>query len=101
VSESGSHLVLINAFEVPDGQDDDFIRGWEAARDYLKDQPGYVDTSLHRAVAPGVDFRFVNVARWESAEHFRAALGSDGFQEASKGLSQYSAHPGLYEVIRT
>jgi len=101
VSDSAQHLVLINAFEVPEESDEEFLRGWEAARDYLQDQPGYVDTSLHRAVAPGVDFRFVNVGRWESAEHFQKAIASEAFQEVSKALADYSAHPGLYEVVRT
>ncbi len=94
-------LVLINAFEVPPDADDDFIDGWEAARDYLKEQPGYVDTALHRAVSPGADFRFVNVARWQSVEDFQAAIQSPGFQEVSQGLAAYRPHPGLYEVIRT
>ena len=57
-------LVLINAFEVAPDEDDEFIRGWERARDYLQTQPGYVDTALHRRVSPDADFRFVNVGRW-------------------------------------
>jgi heme-degrading monooxygenase HmoA len=101
VSDSAQPLILINAFEVSEEAEEEFLRGWDAARDYLKEQPGYVDTALHRAVAPGVDFRFVNVARWESAEHFQEAISSEGFEDASKALSEYSAHPGLYEVVRT
>ena len=101
MSDSAQHLVLINAFEVPEESDEEFLSAWESARDYLQEQPGYVETVLHRAVAPGVDFRFVNVAKWESAEHFQKAISSDGFQEVSKALSGYSAHPGLYEVVRT
>jgi hypothetical protein len=59
VEGSSQPLVLINAFEVPPDADDDFIRGWEAARDYLQTQPGYVGTALHRAVSPDADFRFI------------------------------------------
>lgn len=94
-------LVLINAFEVPPDGDEDFIRGWEAARDYLQSQPGYVDTALHRAVSPDADFRFVNVARWQSPAHFQAAVQSPGFREVSQALASYRSHPGLYEVVRT
>ena len=101
MSDSAQPLVLINAFEVADEADEEFVRDWKAARDYLKEQPGYVDTALHKAIAPGVDFRFVNVARWESAEHFQKAISSEEFQEISKALSDYSAHPGLYEVVQT
>jgi heme-degrading monooxygenase HmoA len=40
-------LVLINAFEVPGDQAEQFIAAWEKTRDYLASQPGYVDTVLH------------------------------------------------------
>jgi heme-degrading monooxygenase HmoA len=101
VQQPSQPLVLINAFEVPPDADDEFIRGWEAARDYLQNQPGYVDTALHRAVSPDADFRFVNVARWESPQHFQAAIQSSGFREASQGLASFRPHPALYEVVRT
>ena len=92
---------MINAFEVPDGRDDDFVRGWEAAREYLEAQPGYLDTALHRAVSPDAEFRFVNVARWESPQAFQAAVQSDAFRAAAQELAPYRAHPALYEVVRT
>ena len=94
-------FVLINAFEVPPDDDDEFIRGWEAARDYLEAQPGYVDTALHQAVDPEAEFRFVNIARWERAEAFQAALHSPGFRETAQGLAEFRAHPALYRVIRS
>jgi heme oxygenase (mycobilin-producing) len=99
--QSRQPLVLINAFEVPPEADDEFIRGWKAAREYLEAQPGYVDTALQRAVSPDADFRFVNVGRWESPQAFQAAIQSAGFREASEGLGRFRPHPGLYEVIRT
>jgi heme-degrading monooxygenase HmoA len=101
VDEQRQPMILINAFEVPPDKDDEFIRGWEAARDFLQTQAGYVDTALHRAVSPDADFRFVNVARWESPQHFQAAIQSDGFREASQGLASFPPHPALYEVVRT
>ena len=54
-------LILINAFEVPGEEADQFVAAWEKTRDYLATQPGYVDTALHQAVAPGADFQFVNI----------------------------------------
>jgi heme-degrading monooxygenase HmoA len=95
-SESG--VVLINPFEVPAGADEEFIASWEAARDYLRGQPGYLHTRLHRSILPHADFRFVNIAEWESAEAFRAAMESSGFQQA--GRVPYPAHPALYQVVR-
>lgn len=98
---SSNPLVLINAFEVPEGREEEFIRGWEASRDYLKSQPGYVDTALHQAVSPDPDFRFVNVGRWENAQAFQAAVQSPGFRQVSAALGDFRPHPALYRVVRT
>ncbi|MDQ3894828.1 MAG: antibiotic biosynthesis monooxygenase [Actinomycetota bacterium] len=92
-------LVLINAFEVAPDEDDEFIRGWEAARDYLQTQPGYVDTALHRSVSPDADRRFVNVGRWRSVEDFQAETQSPAV-DVMQQLGRYRPHPGLYQVVR-
>jgi len=94
-------LTLINAFEVPGEQAEQFIAAWEKTRDYLETQPGYVDTALHQAVMPGADFQFVNIAHWQTAGDFLAAIQSRGFQESAAGLAGYRLHPGLYQVVRT
>ena len=94
-------LTLINAFEVPGDEADQFIAAWEKTRDYLSSQPGYVDTALHQAVSPGADFLFVNVGHWRSVEDFMAATQSPGFRELAAGLAGYRPHPGLYRVVRT
>jgi heme-degrading monooxygenase HmoA len=94
-------VVLINAFEVPAAEAGQFIAAWEKTRDYLQTQPGYIDTALHQALSPGAEFRFVNIAHWESAETFQAATRSPGFREAAAGLTGYPPHPSLYHVVRT
>jgi heme-degrading monooxygenase HmoA len=90
-------VVLINSFEVPAGEDDVFVRGWERARDFLKTQPGYLSTQLHRSISPSADFRFVNVALWESEEAFRLATGKPEFRSASV---PYRFHASLYQVVQ-
>jgi heme-degrading monooxygenase HmoA len=94
-------LILINAFEVPGEEADQFVAAWERTRDYLATEPGYVDTALHQAVASGADFQFVNIGRWQTAEDFLAATQSPGFRESAAGLGNYRPHPGLYRVVRT
>jgi heme oxygenase (mycobilin-producing) len=94
-------LVLINVFEVPAEEAEQFIAAWEQVRDYLKSQPGYIDTALHQAVAPDVEFQFVNVAHWRTAEEFLAATQSPGFMQSAVGLAGYPLHPNLYWVVRT
>ncbi len=45
-------VVLINAFEVPADEAGQFIEAWERTRDFLKAQPGYMDTALHQPAWP-------------------------------------------------
>jgi heme-degrading monooxygenase HmoA len=93
-------VILINPFEVPEGtEDEDFLRGWERAADYMRQQPGFLRSSLHRALAPDARFRFINVAEWASPQDFQAAVGSDEFREIAQGAAPGS--PALYEVVRS
>ncbi len=72
-------LVLINAFEVPRDEAEQFIAAWEKTRDYLATQPGNVDTALRQAMTPGADFQFVNIARWTFY-----VTGPDGVHEVTQ-----------------
>jgi heme-degrading monooxygenase HmoA len=91
--------VLINAFEVPAGEDDVFLAAWERARDFLRDKEGYVATRLHQSLAPEAEFRFVNIGLWANPQVFVEAVGDPGFREASN--MPYRPHPSLYEVVGT
>ncbi|MEZ4235521.1 MAG: antibiotic biosynthesis monooxygenase family protein [Myxococcota bacterium] len=93
-------VTLINCFEVDPSRIEPAIAAWERVHGILRAQPGYVDTALHRALAPSARFQLVNVARWESAEHFHTAIGrlSGGRPPEVAGLA---ALPALYTVVRT
>ena len=92
--------ILINPFDVaPELPDDQFLAGWQRAAQYMRAQPGFVSTKLHRAVSPDAKFRFVNVAEWESPSAFQAAVASEEFRAmAGRGPANY---PALYEVAAT
>jgi heme-degrading monooxygenase HmoA len=94
-------VILINAFEVPAGDAENFIAAWEKTRDFLQTQSGYVDTALHQAARPDAEFQFVNIARWRTADDFMAATQSPGFRESAAGLAGYRPHPALYRLVRT
>ena len=89
--------VLINPFEVaPELPEDQFLAGWQRAAEYMRSQPGFVSTKLHRAVSPDAKFRFVNVAECESPGAFQQAVSSEEFRAmAGRGPANY---PALYEV---
>jgi heme oxygenase (mycobilin-producing) len=90
-------VVLINAFEVPAEEDEAFFRGWERAQGFLSTQEGYLSTRLHRSLSPTADFRFVNVALWQSKQTFQAATSQPGFRNAAV---PFRFHASLYEVMR-
>lgn len=94
-------FVLINTFEVQPEDDEEFVANWETTRDYLQQQPGYIDTALHQAVSPDAEFRFVNVARWESPQHFQGAIQTEGFRAQAEKLKRFTSHPGLYRLLKS
>ncbi|EAV41968.1 hypothetical protein SIAM614_25152 [Roseibium aggregatum IAM 12614] len=97
---SKAPVTLINSFEVPQDRLADAIRGWEKARDFLKQQPGYVTTRLHQSLSPQAKFQLVNVALWESPDAYQTAiqkLGKSGIVAEFKGID---FHAALYTVIR-
>ena len=99
-SSAMSNVVLINVFEVPAGKEEEFMQGWEAARDFMQRQPGYVSTRLHGSLDPTARFRFINVAEWESPADFQAALGHPEFVRMRQAIP-FAHYPSLYQVVRT
>ena len=94
-----AHAVLINVFEVPEGRDEEFLAGWEKARQFMEQQRGYVSTALHRSLDPTARFRYINLAVWESPEAFSAALNHPVFA-ALRDATPFSHYPAVYTVIR-
>ena len=92
-------VILINPFEVDAEQADEFVRSWGVAYEYMKRQPGFIGTRLHRALRPDARFGFVNVAEWESPEHFMKAVQSPEFQELAG--SAPPNFPALYEIVES
>ena len=92
-------VILINAFEVPAEADDQFLAGWQRARELLGGQAGYLGTRLHRSLGPAAEFRFVNIARWSSPLAFSKAVERPAFREAGADIP-FASHPALYQVIR-
>jgi heme-degrading monooxygenase HmoA len=92
-------VVLINPFEVPASAGENFIAAWRKAADYMRRQPGFVSTRLHRALLPDARFGFINIAEWESPEAFTQAISTPEF--ASMAAGSPPNYPSLYEVVVT
>jgi heme-degrading monooxygenase HmoA len=90
--------VLVNLFTVDPGDVDALLRAWEHDANWMKRQPGYISTQLHRAI--GGSSMFLNHAVWESVAHFRAAFTHPDFVSALGAYpSSAVAQPHLFARV--
>jgi heme-degrading monooxygenase HmoA len=75
---------LVNSFMVEADRDEAFTALWSKTSAYFRQQPGYMSLRLHRALSPASDYRYINVARWASAEQFAAAHDTDEFRRLGR-----------------
>ncbi len=94
------HITLINAFEVPEGKIEESIKYWEACRDFLKKEPGYISTKLHQSILDNARFELVNVAVWESPKAFKEASQKMAEELGVAPPEGLKANPSLYNEIR-
>ncbi len=71
-------IVLINKFNVADSDVHALLQAWADDAAWMKQQPGYISTQLHRGTAGSTTF--INVAVWESSSALGAAFRSPEFQ---------------------
>lgn len=91
-------VVLINLFTVDSDDQVALVEAWKADALWMKKQPGYISTQLHKAV--GESSMYLNYAVWDSVADFRAAFTNPEFENA---LSHYPSSavtaPHLFEKI--
>ena len=78
-------VILINIFKVNQEDGDALLQAWAADAAFMKRQPGFISTQLHRGI--GGSGVFINYAVWESVAQFRQAFSQPAFQ------AQLSAYP--------
>jgi quinol monooxygenase YgiN len=77
--DDDGHIVLINKFNVAPDDVDALIAAWAEDAAWMKQQPGYISTQLHRGTAGSTTF--INIAVWENARALGQAFGSPEFQK--------------------
>ncbi|MPQ84215.1 antibiotic biosynthesis monooxygenase [Pseudomonas sp. MAFF 730085] len=78
-------IVLVNLCTVAPADEAAFLVSWAADAAFMKRQPGFISTQLHRAL--GDSPTYLNYAIFESAQAWRAAFKQPEFREIAK------AHP--------
>ena len=91
-------VVLVNLFTVDPIDQVALVEAWKCDAQWMKKQPGYISTQLHKAVGDGS--MYLNYAVWESVADFRAAFSNPEFQQQ---LSHYPSSavtaPHLFEKV--
>lgn len=91
-------VVLINLFTVAETDIPVLMTAWERDAHWMKRQPGFISTQLHRAI--GGSCLFMNDAVWESVDHFRAAFTHPDFVRALDAYpSSAIATPHLFGKV--
>ncbi len=91
-------VILINPFEVPAGEEEHFLQAWHEVAEHMRHAPGFLSTRLHESIDPQAKFRFVNVAEWESPQHYQAAIRTEALQQILHNMP-FTAYPALYRVV--
>lgn len=93
-----SPVVLVNIFNVAEEDISALLKAWENDANWMKKQPGYISTQLHRGIAGSTVF--MNYAVWESVETFRNAFSHPDFQETLKAYpSSAVTSPHLFSKL--
>jgi heme-degrading monooxygenase HmoA len=91
-------VVLVNLVTLDKADEPRFLEAWQTDAAFMKRQPGFISTQLHRAI--GDSSAYVNYAVWESTAHYRTAFTHPEFKAS---LAAYPpsvvATPHLFQKV--
>ena len=90
--------MLINLFTLDAADEGQFLDAWKDDAEFMKRQPGFISTQLHRAI--GESPTYLNYAVWDSTETFRAAFTHPEFiAKLGAYPSSAVASPHLFQKV--
>jgi heme-degrading monooxygenase HmoA len=93
-----SPVVLVNIFLLDKADEPTFLKAWQDDALFMKQQPGFISTQLHRAI--GESPTYLNYAIWETTADFRAAFSNPAFRaKLSVYPSSAVATPHLFQKV--
>ncbi|MDG4859725.1 antibiotic biosynthesis monooxygenase [Streptomyces sp. T-3] len=96
--EQTGPIVLINTFTVPREQIDKFLELWKEDAQYMKAQPGFISTQMHRGTADSQ--LLVNVGVWESSAALAKAHANPEFRQLTSKLPDgVIARPHIFQKV--
>jgi len=98
VALDASPVVLVNLFTLDKADEQAFLHAWQDDALFMKQQPGFISTQLHRAI--GESPTYLNYAVWETTTHFRGAFTNPEFRaKLSVYPSSAVATPHLFQKV--
>lgn len=98
ISVEASPVVLVNVFTLDAADEAAFLAAWQDDAAFMKQQPGFISTQLHRAI--GDSCAYLNYAVWESTEAFRTAFSHPQFRARLGAYpSSAVASPHLFQKV--
>lgn len=99
-------VTLVNPFQVFAGREGEFLALWDLTGGIFRRKAGYVSARLVKALPdqpPGqhAPFTHVNIAVWETAEAYAAALADPEIRQlAARHRAVCTFQPALYATLR-
>ncbi|CAN5645333.1 hypothetical protein BH09PSE5_BH09PSE5_45550 [soil metagenome] len=93
-------VTLINVFIVPVEHEEQFLATWRQTSAHFRDKPdsGFIETHLHKNTGVGNRaFTFVNIARWQSADHWKNS--HDAYSPKEYLIPGVKGHPAIFECV--
>ncbi|MGA4211673.1 antibiotic biosynthesis monooxygenase family protein [Ralstonia pseudosolanacearum] len=91
-------IVMINLCTMAPEDEDAFLAAWAEDSRFMKRQPGFISTQLHRAI--GDNPTYVNYAVFDNVAAWRDAFRHPEFQERLKAHPpSVTARPHLFEKV--
>ena len=98
IAIDATSIVLVNVFTLDKADEQTFLDAWQVDAAFMKRQPGFISTQLHRAI--GESPTYLNCAVWESTADFRAAFTHPEFRaKLSAYPSSAVASPHLFQKL--
>ncbi|MEH2672885.1 MULTISPECIES: antibiotic biosynthesis monooxygenase family protein [Bradyrhizobium] len=98
IAIEANSVVLVNPFTLDKADEAAFLKTWQDDAAFMKRQPGFISTQLHRAL--GDSSTYLNYAVWESTAHFRAAFTHPDFlAKIASYPASAIASPHLFQKV--
>jgi heme-degrading monooxygenase HmoA len=98
IAIEANSVVLVNVFTLDKADEQIFLQAWQDDARFMKRQPGFISTQLHRAI--GESPTYFNYAAWESTADFRSAFMHPEFRaKLSAYPSSAVASPHLFQKV--